>query len=162
MEIRTIAAADWRTLRETRLAALADSPEAFSGTLMEALALPDDEWRRRAAPGAGSQGFAAVSDGAWIGMCAVLEQDPVPQLVSVWVHPEHRGRGVGSALSSAAVAWCRRRGHATVIVWVNAANAVAIHTYEKVGFRPTGESKPFPGRPELTEIAMALPAPTPG
>lgn len=155
MEIHRTTPDDWERLRRIRLAALADSPDAFSGTLAEAAALPDAEWRRRATPSSSSACFIAVADGSWIGMCVVLMREAT-ELVSVWVEPSHRRRGAVTALLEAAIEWCRQHGHPDLLVWVNAANVPAIAAYEKAGFRPTGLSQPFPNRPDLTEMAMQV------
>lgn len=45
---------DWEDLRDLRLRALGDTPEAFGTTLAQAAARSDDEWRGRYAPHAGS------------------------------------------------------------------------------------------------------------
>jgi len=155
VEIRGTAR-DWQQLRAIRLAALADSPDAFSGTLAEAGALPDAEWRRRATPSASSVCFVAVAAGVWIGMCAVLLRGGRADLVAVWVHPAHRRRGVVTGLVGAAIEWAAHQGHSELLVGVNAANPAAIAAYEKLGFVRTGASKPFPNRPELTETFMKV------
>lgn len=38
-------------------------------------------------------------------------------LTNMYVQPGHRGRGLGSALLEAAVAWCRRRDMDSLILW---------------------------------------------
>ena len=155
VEIHRTTPDDRERLRRIRLAALADSPDAFSGTLAEAAALPDAEWRHRATPSTSSACFIAGEGDTWIGMCVVLVR-AATELVSVWVDPSHRRRGVVTALLEAAIEWCRHQGHPELLVWVNAANAPAIAAYEKVGFRSTGVSQPFPNRPEQTEMAMRV------
>jgi len=51
METRQAQAADWETLRQLRLAALADAPDAFASTLEAEVAYPDEVWRQRAEGG---------------------------------------------------------------------------------------------------------------
>lgn len=52
-------------------------------------------------------------------------------LHKIMVHPDCRGRGLGSALMSAAL----QRATAPVLLTVNPQNAPAVHLYEKLGFR---------------------------
>ena len=51
--VERVRAAEWRELRELRLRALADAPEAFASTLAREAAFPDDVWRQRAQGGLG-------------------------------------------------------------------------------------------------------------
>jgi hypothetical protein len=50
MEARQAQAADWQALRQLRLRALADAPDAFASTLEAELAFPDEVWRQRRHP----------------------------------------------------------------------------------------------------------------
>jgi uncharacterized protein len=62
----------------------------------------------------------------------------VAQVQGVWVHPEHRGRGLATAGMAAVVADVRRRLAPTVSLYVNSYNAPALATYDRVGFRQAG------------------------
>ena len=48
METRQAQAADREALRQLRLRALADAPDAFASTLEAEVAFPAEVWRRRA------------------------------------------------------------------------------------------------------------------
>ena len=54
------------------------------------------------------------------------------------VAPDWRGRGVGSALMEAAIAWCRRSGVEKIELSVYPDNAAARALYAKFGFREEG------------------------
>jgi ribosomal protein S18 acetylase RimI-like enzyme len=54
------------------------------------------------------------------------------------VTPEWRGRGVGSALMEAGIAWCRREGVEKIELSVYPGNTAARALYEKYGFREEG------------------------
>jgi predicted GNAT family acetyltransferase len=58
----------------------------------------------------------------------------VGQIQGVWVHPEWRGRGLGTA-GTAAVAAVVAAGGRTASLYVNAFNTVARAAYARVGFR---------------------------
>jgi GNAT superfamily N-acetyltransferase len=96
MEVRPARAADWQTLRELRLRALADAPDAFSSTLEEEASLPEQVWRQWAHGGPASVNFIAWEGGAAIGMVAIFAVANTPgrmHLVAMWVDPHHRRRG---------------------------------------------------------------------
>ncbi len=54
---------------------------------------------------------------------------------NVFTHPDHRGRGYAEMTTSAVCAELIRRGIRTIVLNVAQSNAVAIHVYEKLGFK---------------------------
>jgi GNAT superfamily N-acetyltransferase len=160
IKLRQARAADWEALRELRLRALADAPDAFASTLQEEAALPEQVWRQRAQGGAGSVSFIAREDGVGIGMAAIFAVANAPgrvHLVGMWVDPRHRRRGVAQALVERAVRWAKQRQAREVILWVADHNLPARLLYERVGFQPTGERQPLPSNPALSESMLRLP-----
>jgi hypothetical protein len=96
VKVRPARAVDWQMLRELRLRALADAPDAFSSTLEEAAGLPEEVWRQWAQGGPGSVDFIAFERGIGIGMVGVFAVADAPgrmHLVAMWVDPYHRRRG---------------------------------------------------------------------
>jgi ribosomal protein S18 acetylase RimI-like enzyme len=83
------------------------------------------------------------------------ETADIVELVSMYVRPKARGRGVGEALVAAVFAWAQARDAKTVHLWVTESNDPARALYERCGFSPTGERQPLPSDPSLDEIAMA-------
>jgi ribosomal protein S18 acetylase RimI-like enzyme len=159
MEVRQARAADWEALRELRLWALADAPDAFASTLEQEAAFPEQVWRLRAEGGEGSVNFIASEGDAGIGMAAIFAVANVPgraHLVGMWVDPQHRRRGVAQALVEQAVCWAEERQAREVILWVADHNIPARMLYERVGFRPTGERQPLPSNPVLMESLLRL------
>lgn len=57
---------------------------------------------------------------------------------SVYVHPDARGRGVGTALLAALVARARSLGFHAIIASVDGSNQVSIRLHERAGFRQMG------------------------
>jgi GNAT superfamily N-acetyltransferase len=160
MEVRQARAADWRALRELRLRALADAPDAFASTLEEEAAFPEQTWRQRAEGGPAAANFVADEEGAGIGMAAILAVADAPgrmHLVGMWVDPRHRRRGVAQALVERAVRWAEERQADEVVLWVADHNLPARRLYERVGCQPTGECQPLPSNPALTESLLRLP-----
>jgi predicted GNAT family acetyltransferase len=60
------------------------------------------------------------------------------QVQGVWVAPEWRGRGIGSAAMAAVVRDALRRVAPSVSLYVNDYNVSARRVYERCGFRRTG------------------------
>jgi len=160
MEAWQAQAADWEALRQLRLRALADAPDAFASTLEEEVAFPAEVWRRRAEGGPESANFIAREGGVDVGLAAVFAEPEVPgrmHLVSMWVDPRYRRRGVARALVDQAVRWAAERRAREVILWVADQNTAAHRLYERLGFRPTGERQPLPSNPARTESLLRLP-----
>ena len=55
-------------------------------------------------------------------------------LSAMWVAPEARQKGAGTALVEKAVSWSGASGATTVLAWVTEQNPRAVTFYEKVGF----------------------------
>ena len=71
--VRQLTPDDWRTLREVRLAALADAPDAFMMTYADAVGLDEQEWRIRTTR---SDMFAAFVGGEPVGLVGLLAPPP--------------------------------------------------------------------------------------
>jgi GNAT superfamily N-acetyltransferase len=136
------------------MAALSDAPDAFGATLAETLAATDDEWRMRLAH---RVHFVAVDDGgAVVGTIGVFPSDEragCSQVVSMWVAPEARGRGVGDALLDAAL---QAANGGQVHLWVSEGNNHAERLYARHGFARTGAVQPVRAEdPDRLEFEMA-------
>jgi ribosomal protein S18 acetylase RimI-like enzyme len=158
--IRRIQPDEGATLKSVRLAALADSPSAYSSTYAVEATQPNDHWDLRAAVGAAgtkSATFFAVSGEVVIGMVAAYRPDDAGrsvELVSMWVSPAQRRAGAAAALVAAVVDWARETGAAAVELWVTRGNDAAAHLYESQGFCRTGEHEPLPSDPCKDELRM--------
>jgi GNAT superfamily N-acetyltransferase len=142
VEVRRIHAEDWALVREIRLRALADSPDAFRMTLAEEESEPEAVWRERA----GGPGLTLVvlEDGRRVAMGgAFAPPDSATAFVwGMWTEPESRGRGYGARLLTDLVTWCRDRCP-DVRLHVTESNKVARRLYLAHGFRPTGHWEPL-------------------
>jgi predicted ABC-type transport system involved in lysophospholipase L1 biosynthesis ATPase subunit/predicted GNAT family acetyltransferase len=143
--IRAVSEDDWRTLRDVRLRALADAPTAFGTTSREAAEFTEERWRERARGSATSRQFLAFSAAEAIGIAGLFDDGGgCAQIVSVWVSPDHRGRGVARALTRAALDFAAAAGLARITLWVTEGNAPARGLYDGLGFRATGRRQPLP------------------
>jgi GNAT superfamily N-acetyltransferase len=144
--IRQTTADDWELLREVRMRALGDSPEAFLDTAEHAASLPEDLWRARATPSS-TQACFLREDGAGMVSCFVAGDPSSVFLVAMWLAPHLRGTGVARELVERVVGWARERGAARVALSVEPGNDRAARLYEKCGFAATADPPPFPYEP---------------
>lgn len=161
MNVRRIQLDDGPLLKEVRLRALLTDPNAFGASYESDAAHDDDHWMERARGAAsGKEKFIAFAEEERVvGMVGAYTPEDASHrrhLVSTWVAPEARGRGLGSELVSAVVGWARAAGASQVTLWVVDDNRPAIALYEGAGFVATGEKQPLPSNPSLVESLMAL------
>ena len=154
-QIREVGADGWQAMRDVRLAALRDAPDAFASTYEREAAFAEADWQRRIAGGGNFLAYAPELGVAPVGIAGGFETGPgTIELVSLWVRPEARGHGIGQALVQAVVGWARSRGISRIHLWVAENNDHARLLYERCGFSPTAERQPLPSNAELTEIGM--------
>ncbi|MFY2736159.1 GNAT family N-acetyltransferase [Pseudocitrobacter faecalis] len=58
---------------------------------------------------------------------------------SVYVHPDHQGKGLGRALLAELIEEARRRGKHVMVAGIEAQNAASLHLHETLGFVTTGQ-----------------------
>ena len=166
----------WVDLRDLRLRALADSPDAFGQTYEVERTRPDAVWRSRlerpdrpvllvwvgsvppsAPTGPGRRPAAMAILAPPQPTVGRPDVDGVLGVYSVYVDRWARGRGVGSALLSAAIARARSTGAARLVLNVGDHNLAAQALYHRVGFEPTGRlGRLPPPRQHVTEHELAL------
>ncbi|MGA3486448.1 N-acetyltransferase family protein [Micromonosporaceae bacterium DT55] len=142
IEARVLSEDDWKLWRELRLAALTEAPYAFGAQLSDWQGDGDREerWRGRLTI-PGSYNVVAVLDGQPVGMASGVptDQDGVVEVISMWVAPAGRGRGVGDHLLRTVEEWARHAGAGTLRLSMAEGNDHAWALYERHGFRTTGE-----------------------
>ena len=137
--VRRLSPDDWRDWRRLRLAALADSPEAFSSKLSDWTADGDREDRWRSRLSSVPFNLLAVVDGAEVGMVSgARPAAEEAELLSLWVDAGARGRGVADTLVEEVLSWARQDGAVRVVLGVRAANRPAISLYRRHGFVDAG------------------------
>jgi predicted GNAT family acetyltransferase len=159
--LRRLTPDDWAVLRDVRLRALADSPDAFGSTLEREQPFNEKEWRRRSVRPV----WVAEVDGRPVAMAGAFSNDGVLQVWGMWTDPDHRGRGVARALLDRLLGQAVAQGSPAAL-HVNTTNAGARAFYESYGFVGTGELEPLrPGseqRIELMRLVTGLGAPPTG
>ncbi|MEV7022563.1 GNAT family N-acetyltransferase [Kitasatospora sp. NPDC093558] len=143
LELRILSSDDWPVFRELRLAALAEAPYAFGSTLADWQGPGDheDRWRSRLEiPGA--LDLVAVLDGEPVAMASGVPADEDPtaaELISMWVGPQARGKGVGDFLITEIATWAAAQGRTTLKLAVMPHNDAAIALYRRHAFADTDE-----------------------
>ena len=147
--IRRISPDEWQLFREVRLAALEEAPYAFETALADWQGDRDTEarWRRRLTDVPFN--VVAYLDGRPCGMAGgtAASANREIELISMWVSPRARGKGVGEALIDAVVGWARtqRVERVSLDVWEDNERAIAL--YARCGFVDEGRNEQ-PGPPE--------------
>jgi ribosomal protein S18 acetylase RimI-like enzyme len=169
IDVRMVGPDDWRTWRMLRLAALADAPYAFGSVLADWQGTGDREerWRSRLAL-AGAHNLVAHVDGEPAGMASGVpaesaDEGEAVEVISMWVAPAARGRGVADLLLREVEQWARTRGAAVMRLAVALGNDAARRLYERHGYVDTGLREVMPdGRRREAVLAKPLrPAPAP-
>jgi GNAT superfamily N-acetyltransferase len=121
------------------LQALRDAPDAFASKAAEVAARPPESWSAQLLALAT---FVAVREGQDVGLVRYApdeERTETGWLISMWVSPEIRREGVGSALIDAVVELATSKGVARLALDVSDHNASAVSLYARKGFEATGE-----------------------
>jgi GNAT superfamily N-acetyltransferase len=160
--VRRIRPDEGRSLRDVRLAALADAPSAFGSTYARESLLTANDWADSARVGsAGTKRatFFAVAGDEIVGLAGGYRDDPTSsraELVSMWTHPVVRRSGVGRLLVNAVLDWARTCGVQGVELWVTRGNIGAANLYRAMGFVDTGDYQPLPSDPCKDELRMSV------
>jgi GNAT superfamily N-acetyltransferase len=159
VEVRRVCLDEWRALRDTRLRALEDAPEAFATRFEDARLRPDEwwiDWAARSAEGNGQAMFLAWEGAAPVGIVGTFVADDGRRwLIAMWTDPAARGRGVGRALVEAVATFARDAGSRELFLQVMEGNDTASSLYRSCGFEDTGPGEPHRNRP-TREMQLAL------
>jgi ribosomal protein S18 acetylase RimI-like enzyme len=149
--VRALSSEDWKVLRDVRLAALLDSPDAFGSTYEESRLRPEAAWRTWPTRG---QAFMAWRNGEPVGLVGIgahwdvetaTHEDGTCDLIAMWVAPHARGAGIADQLIRSALDWARAAGVPAVDLEVADGNARAERVYARHGFVRTDGATFKPG-----------------
>jgi ribosomal protein S18 acetylase RimI-like enzyme len=160
--VRRLEAGEWQLLRELRLRALRDAPDAFSPRVEDVEREPDAYWQQGAKSSGGDHVDLLVAElaGRPVGLASATCAGAVGYIGAMWVDPTARGSGVGRRLLTAARDALVARGCRRLELTVTETNAAAIALYRSFGFEPTGDWKPLRDGSTLRNLTMACPATT--
>ena len=161
MRLRRVREGDAARLRELRLRALREAPDAFATTFEGASARPPEYWEQwTRAPVEEQVTIVAIDGERWVGMVSgwLLEDFPGSAwLARLWVDPSVRRAGLGLRLIEAIADWAREHGMIALELSVTANNVAAAALYARAGFAETGRRRPLPADPSRTEVFLARP-----
>ena len=102
--------------------------EALVAGIVAGYAAGHDPARERA--------WIAAVDGRRVGcVFLIARDDDTAQLRILLVHPDGRGRGLGTRLVEQCIQFARRVGYRRIVLWTNDALAAARRIYVAAGFR---------------------------
>ncbi len=157
--VRTFAPHEWRTYRDLRLRALADSPDAFGRTLTGEQQRQDVDWAARLALGADARyhlplvaEVGAKPVGLAWGRIDPSEREVV-HVYQMWVGPNFRRLGIGRMLLGTIITWAKAADARELVLGVTSGNTAATRLYTQAGFKPVGELTPLqPGSSHLGQL----------
>ncbi|KAG2125642.1 acyl-CoA N-acyltransferase, partial [Suillus cothurnatus] len=177
-----ITESDVEKYKALRLTSLKIDPASFSSTYEREIAFTPEIWTQRLASRSKCTFIASVKDEGsigetWVGMISVLGPselipatlEPLERagvgadwdiyfVAGMWVHPEHRGRSLGTRLVKEGLEWVRTnidpkndsegKRDKMVLLLVGDGNASGRALYQKVGFTnwtnmPTGKGNSY-------------------
>lgn len=145
--VRRLTPSDAPALRQLRLDALRETPEAFGSSYEEEHTLTLDDFQAWIAPADDSAMFGVFAEGALAGIIGVARQRRLKvrhkaHIWSVYVAPAWRGQGLARQLMQAALGHAgTMRGVRTVQLSVTANNAAACRLYASLGFETYGHER---------------------
>jgi RimJ/RimL family protein N-acetyltransferase len=144
MQIRRLDSSDAAAYQTLRLRALRESPTAFGSSYEEECDTPIEVIAGFLAAGSNRDTFGALIKEQLVGMIGIGRESGRKErhkgfIRSMYVAPDHRGKGVGRRLLSEALAFAESTPELQqVTLAVTAGNVAAITLYESMGFRPFG------------------------
>ncbi len=135
MNVVAINESNWEELKAIRLKSLKESPEAFSASYSVVLNFSEEEWRSRASGSSGGKFFIAKKGLESVGIIGGFYKTGEYELVSMWVSPIERGRGIAKLLIHSVAQHAKQLGYNSIFLEVKSENIAAFKLYEKVGFK---------------------------
>jgi len=113
---------------------------------------------------ASAKAFVAVDDGEVVGVVLSGPDPDAPNrghLSRLYVAPERWGEGIGRRLYDTCLAHLRGRRFGDATLWVLEENTRARAWYERLGWRPTGATKPVYAPARIDDVHYRLDLDTP-
>jgi ribosomal protein S18 acetylase RimI-like enzyme len=162
-DIKLLARYEWLTLRDIRLSALQESPDAFLSTYAREKSFSENQWLAEFGRGDWAIG---ILHGRPISLLGATREPGTPAdkcyLEYLWVTPECRRSGIASSMLAAVVDRMQTLGVRTVFLWVLDGNDAAVCLYKRAGFVSNNYRQPLEARPGRSEELMRrdlVPAP---
>lgn len=99
-------------------------------------------------------GFVCMEDQAVTAYGGMWIAPDEGQITNIAVHPDHRRKGMGRAVTLALMQEARKMGLLQMSLEVRASNGAAIALYERLGFSVAGRRKHFYKNPQEDALVM--------
>ncbi|WP_218956184.1 GNAT family N-acetyltransferase [Acinetobacter sp. YH12045] len=122
-------------MKNLRLEALQDSPDAFTATYEKTKTHSESEWRDRAAQKTPCQFLLAFDGIRAVGMVGgTIDKQHEFTVVAMWLYENYRGNSVADLLISNLKKYAANQGYTKIVLRVELGNLRAIQFYSKQGF----------------------------
>jgi len=130
--------------RDLRLAALLNSPTAFTATWDEENAMPDSSWAARVESSVEGRSAIVVADTGeeLVGLAGGIPWGTRARVISVWVAPRWRRRGLAQRLVETVCDWAATAGYPEAQIETSIGNSGPQKLYQELGFAPVDEPPP--------------------
>jgi len=156
-EFKLLAHDEWCRLRDIRLSALRESPDAFLSRYEQEKEFGEDRWRAEFIRGDWNIG---ILEDRTVSLLGATREPGSPAhecyLEYMWVSPEHRRSGIAIRMLTVVLGRLRAAGVRTVFLWVLDGNETAMRLYKRAGFARSNYRQPLPSQPGRTEERMHL------
>lgn len=133
---------DWERIKELRLRALVETPEAFGRTVEEEQAYPDELWQTRLGNADAATFVEDAGDHLDASVTVIVDRAAgTAEIFGMFVEPSRRRQGLARALLTAAEEWAYANTAQEFRLEVNRALTPARTLYERAGYTPTGQRR---------------------
>lgn len=158
-DIKLLSPDDWRTLRQIRLSALRDSPDAFLSTYALEETYDEAKWRAEFTRGDWYVGVDAGRPGDEpVSLVGITREPGQPAgqcfMEYLWIAPEFRGKGIAFEMTRELLKRLGELGIRSVFLWVLDGNDRAARFYERLGFVSCNHRQPLAAHPGRSEELM--------
>jgi len=142
--VRNLLADEVDGYRDLRLRALLDSPAAFTATWDEESAMPESAWAARVESSVSGASAVVVADTGedLVGLAGGIPWGTRARVISVWVAPDWRRRGLAQRLVEKVCDWAVAVGYTEAQIETAIGNSGPQRLYEELGFVPVVEEPP--------------------
>ena len=138
--IRPATIDDTQKVRDLRLKALKNDPQAFGTSYDKEVALTQEEWDEKFLRTQGDNPseflFLAIIENEIVGMVGAFLKENIWMIKAMYVDPKVRGRGIGKQLLSAIIERITSKSNSREIrLFVNTLQAPAVELYKGMGFK---------------------------
>jgi len=139
IQIQQLKPSQWKILKEIRLKALKDTPDAFGSTIEKEIIYTEADWKQKLSRQDCKTIIAYSEDSIPVGIAVGAPYGDDAGLFAMWVDSKQRGKGIGSLLIDTIITWAEEKQSNAIRLDVTDHNHAAITLYQAKGFVKTGQ-----------------------